>query len=208
MYAEHVPSIAAYMRADADQFVRGALFALLSIRQRFVTVPNQMADVEKRGARSPFLFGSKLAAWRYIRRHKRELFAAVTGDDTRAALQAVSAIPGIGLVKGAFILQLAGHDVACLDSQNIEREGLDPRAFRSDARIKKSKAWARKLDRYLAETGGKARFYWDAWCDYVGPQYGLSGEECSAIHLAIVTRDCGRVALPCGNLSHSGDIPF
>ncbi len=207
MYCEHVPAIAAYMRATPDNFMRGALFALLSIRQRFVTVPRQLVDVEKRGEKSAFLFGSKLNAYRYLKRHKRDLFAVCTGEDTRAALLAMSSVPGFGVIKAAFVLQLAGHDVACLDSQNIERERRNPREYRTIPN-RKGKAWANKVDRYLSDTGGKARHYWDAWCDYVGPQYNMSGEECSAVHLAIVDRDCGRTAVPRGNVAASVGLPF
>lgn len=212
MYAQHVPLIAAYMRSSPRAFVRGAMFAVLSARMPFIRVPSQLERLEKVGEKSPDLFSWKLNAYRYIKRHAKQLLADCSQDDTRAALAAICKVPGMGLVKGGFVLQLMGHDVACLDTRNIQREERNPRAYRSDgAKHKTTKAFQRKLDRYLADVGGKAQHYWDVWCCYVGEQYKLTGHECSAIHLSIIdmpTMDA--INVPCGTFAgvQTDDIPF
>ena len=80
---------------------------------------------------------------------------------------------------------MLGHDVACLDSRNVAREGRNPRAWRTDG-IKTGKAHFAKIDRYCNETRGRARELWDTWCDEVGPDYGLSADKCSRLHVECI----------------------
>ena len=67
MYAEHCPKIARAMRSDLRMFKRGALFAVLSIRQQFTLIPDQLDEVT-RGDYGP-LWGFKLGAFDYIEEH-------------------------------------------------------------------------------------------------------------------------------------------
>lgn len=189
MYQEHVPMISTAMRADPRVFARGVLFAVCSIRQPFPSVPDQLQAVDA-GDLEP-LFGHKLVAHAYVLEHmstlQKELLEA---SDNAARLEIICQVPGLGLVKGGFILQLMGYDVACLDARNIKREKRNPRAFRSDGEAKKQgPAWRRKIARYLRETEGKAEYYWDAWCEDVAVTYNLTAEEISAMHTTIVPDD-------------------
>lgn len=177
------------MREDPAIFVRGALFVILSIRQRIYLVPAQLSDVVDRGDESDYLFGHKRNAYAFImaegkRLHSDILAAATNGE----RIDILSRVPGLGIVKAAFVLQLMGYDVACLDSRNVKREGRNPRAYRSDGTRKETcrRAWERKIARYLGETEGKARDYWNAWCQDVAEAYDMTAQEVSALHLAIV----------------------
>lgn len=189
MYATHNPQIAAAMRADVNVFKRGALFAILSIRQPFTRVPEQLGAVLD-GDLS-HLFGFKAQAWGYIQDNACELWNGIKGaHDNAERLAIVCQVPGLGVVKGAFVLQLMGYDVACLDARNIAREGRNPRAYRSDGeKGKAGKAWARKIAAYLAEVEGRAEFYWDAWCHDVAQVYDLAPFVVSEMHLSIVPDD-------------------
>lgn len=99
-------------------------------------------------------------------------------------MMAMLEVPGLGIVKSAFVLQLMGFDVACLDSRNIKREGRNPRAFRTDGND--PHMLRPKVARYLDETYGKAETYWDAWCRDVAEAYHLTPEAVSELHLSIV----------------------
>lgn len=188
MYAQHVPIIAAGMRLRPAIMERGIIFAILSARQQFISVPDQLAELERDGDAARCLFSWKYGAYRYVREHRDELYHRLRlARSTRQALYDVTRIPGMGIVKGAFVLQLLGHDIACLDSQNNHRENLNPREYRSDGELRKiGPAFWNKLDRYILATGGQAQQYWDAWCEYVSDKYAMSAEECSRIHLCIV----------------------
>ena len=133
MYANHVPQIAAAMRADQPTFCRGVMFAILSARVQFIRVPGQCRELSARKADAQCLWGWKFDAYAYLSEHKNELFGLVAHcDDTAEALYQVTRIPGMGIVKGAFVLQLLGHDIACLDVRNIVKDGRSPRAYRTD----------------------------------------------------------------------------
>jgi hypothetical protein len=186
MYREHAPVIAAYMRENAFQFVRGCMFAICSIRQPVLKVPDQLDALYNEEGENP-LFGHKLDAWAYLSANGEAVFRDVyAAKDIPAAILILCRVPGLGIVKAAFVLQLAGFDVACLDSRNITREGRNPRAYRSDGgKTKTGKAWERKIARYCAEVSGKAAEYWDAWCIDVANAYKRTPEDISALHLAI-----------------------
>jgi hypothetical protein len=134
------------------------------------------------------LFGHKLDAHLYLMNHAAELWRDIRASRTNANRIAVLCrIPGIGIVKAGFVLQLMGYNVACLDSRNVKREGRNPNEFRSrGGDTKKSLAFVRKIDRYLAEVEGRAQEYWDLWCADVAATYDRTADEISALHLAIV----------------------
>ena len=191
MYADHVPFLASEIKARASTFKRAIMFACLSARVQFPRVPDQMKDVTKRKEQSPALWSWKIDTYRYVEEHGEKLFAHIIahGTMTAAALNTLMAIPGLGIVKGAFVLQMLGHDIACLDVRNIQREGLNPRAYRSDGMGRKSgAAFERKMARYIAQTQGRAAELWDRWCTEVAKDYGYSADQISWMHVdAIVT---------------------
>lgn len=190
MYRDHcLGTIAPAMRADYACFERGFMFAVCSIRQATINVPDQLAVLFDNAEGENPLFGHKFKAWEYLGRDGRLLwdklnlfYALGTRHACEAALEAITEVPGLGLVKGGFILQLMGFDIACLDSRNVAREKRNPRAFRSDG--KKISATKRKA--YMRATYGKAARYWDAWCRDVAEAYGRTPEQISELHLAIV----------------------
>lgn len=187
MYHDHVPTIAAAMVSDVRAFQRGALFALVSIRKQFNLVPDAHREVLAIGEKSKVLFGFKAAAYRYIMANGDAMQTAACAFNTDRALWEITRCPGLGIVKGAFILQMMGHNTACLDSRNVAREGLKPRAWRSDGeRHKISQAFKRKIDRYLEATRGRAAEYWNMWCHDAGAQYGFSGQQVSEMHLTSI----------------------
>lgn len=201
MYAEHATAIGAAMREDPEIFKRGALFALLSIRQPITSLAGQMQEVEERRAEAACLFGFKRAAYRHIEFRGRALWEHLhwhleqdgldPGRGAKAAIRALLEVPGLGIVKAAFVAQLFGFDVACIDSRNAEREGRKRDAFKFTKGATTPQRIERLLDLYLSVTYGRAREYWDAWCEYVALDYGYTGEQISAMHLAILPEnDC------------------
>ena len=207
MYKAHVPYIASAMRQDADAFARGVTFALLSIQQMFVTVPKAMVDVEQNDTASRFLFGSKASAYHFLMEHKVGLHAAcVAATSPAEVIATVATIPGMGIVKAAFVAQLMGHDVACLDTRNIQREKRNPREYRSRKDCSPRK-FAKDIERYVRDTGGKAREYWDTWCTDVAKTYGMTPLAVSKLHLDCVVRaTVAPIAVPFFYLSD--DMPF
>lgn len=185
MYADHVPVIAAGCRESPDIWARAIMFASLSIQQSIEQVPSMLDDLEETRAASPYLWGFKRRTYEYVTLHKADLWTVLDLPLRDALASLAASVPGLGLVKAGFCLQLAGYDVACLDTRNVRREGRNPRAFRTDGKP----PTARKLDAYLRETEGKAQAYWDAWCVDVAHARGSEPDAISALHLAILPND-------------------
>jgi hypothetical protein len=189
MYAIHVPIINGAMRASLNTFKRGVMFAILSARVQFPRVPDQCEELAKVGAKAKCLWGHKYGAYVYLEEHGAALWHGVCNErDSEQALYLLTRIPGLGIVKAAFILQMLGHDIACLDVRNIIRDSRDPRAYRSDAREKASPAWRKKIARYVETTRGKAEHYWDTWCEEVAKDYGSTAEHISRDHVNAIVR--------------------
>lgn len=204
MYVYHVPRIAAAMRQDRATFERGVMFAILSARVQFPRVPLQCAELAKQKHKARCLWGWKADAYAYLTANAPQLWRdTLAAPSTEEALFVLTRIPGLGIVKAAFVLQMLGHDVACLDVRNIQREGRHPRAYRSDGQIgKSSAAFRRKIARYVADTAGRAQELWDTWCIEVAKDYGDTAMRISEAHLtSIVPRKLRNLTFTTGGSS-------
>lgn len=207
MYKEHVPIINAGMRHDPETFARGVTFAVLSMRTQFVRLNEQMKQVDNAGQSAQALWGFKRGAYLFLRKRCNYYFHRVSDIfDPVEGILALTEIPGIGIVKAAFILQMMGHDIGCFDTRNASRLGIHPREYRTDG-IKIGPAFRRKVERYVTSTQGQAEPLWNDWCSDVASVYKTTAEDISRDHLIIVPprlRNLPREKVPC--LSRA--IPF
>lgn len=192
MYSTDVPAIRARALASPDGLAGAILFALLSIRQPFGTLNTATRDVAQRGSLSKYLWGFKRVAYDYVQEHKVTLWAEVcAATDAVEAIDVLSRVPGLGLVKAGFVAQMLGHDVACFDSRNLETLELTGRAFRFEkARLKRPATRRRKIAEYVEitrDTGGAAH-WWDHWCAGIAPSLGATAREVSGWHVRYVER--------------------
>lgn len=179
MYSDDVPVIDKAMRGDVNAFKRGLLFALCSIRQQVLNVPDQMERI-CRGDLEP-LWGSKIKAWDYIESNADALWKrSKIALTPREAVNVLLRVPGLGIVKSAFVAQMMGHDVACLDSRNVKREGMNPRAYRTDGKAPYD--LRRKVAHYCDTTQGRAQELWDVWCNEVAKANNMTGDSISRLH--------------------------
>jgi len=176
MYDNDIPVLRAHGHASPKGFADVATFVLLTIRQRLELIEAQFKDVRRRGAKSVYLFGSKRDGFHYLQEHAAPLHAdvlkAYATQDTVAAIDLIQTVPGLGIVKGAFVAQCLGFtDAACLDSINVQRMGFDPRApflAGRGERPCKPAAFRKRIEQYLyvCNEHGNARYWWNSWCDY------------------------------------------
>ena len=127
--------------------------------------------------------------------HKRVIYAAIkeavrTGDAV-GAIDVLTNVPNLGVVKAAFVAQLCGMDVACIDSHNCDRLGLARTALRL-AKTVKPATKLKKIGDYVAlckRTGG-SQYWWDTWCEYVAGNSANkklpTGDAVSAFHVEAV----------------------
>lgn len=194
MYANHVPLLAAHGKASPSGLADLCTFALLSIRQPFSRVPKAMANVRRVGEASGHLWGWKLAGYQAAHGnagHKLFNELANTRYAYNAVISIVSAIPGLGLVKGGFVAQMLGYDVGCIDSRNAARLGFAPRVWRSDG-LSCDRLVKRSQDYVDAccELGG-AETLWNDWCADYARQQGMfySADDISQMHLNAIGKD-------------------
>jgi hypothetical protein len=195
MYSDHVPLISKSMRNSEDCFCNAVMFAVLSARVKFDRVPNMCRDLRAKGVKCKALWGWKLDAYKYLQEHREDLWktciaAPYTRQGAIDCISALTTIPGMGIVKAAFVAQMLGHNVACLDTRNIQRDGRNPRAYKTDSKIKKQPRMKRLIEHYVSETWGTAQYYWDTWCNEVGPDYGMTPEGISLKHVVAVAPTC------------------
>jgi hypothetical protein len=194
MYDRDVAAIRAYALQDAHKFRNLVTFVLLTIRQPFHHVEKQIADVRQNGRDSRWLFGSKREGYDYVHAHADVLFAAIREaarmDDVVGAVDVLSSVPGLGVVKASFIAQCIGLEASCLDVHHLERLGLPLDAFKLPKKIGHGTKIA-KIKAYLdvcAKHGG-ARHWWNQWCAFVAGRRGShlsTADAVSAHHVACV----------------------
>ena len=188
MYAQHMPLISEYGRTPAG-FAAVVSFAIATQNQRFYLIKRIMEC-----ARSDGVF----ACTQLSRRQKNGvLYAQVhagayllrLSDDTVDALRLLVELPSIGIVKAAFVLQMLGYPVGCLDVHNTRLAGLPPRMFQ---RVPTSvKAFDTCIQKYLdtcTRLGGAA-LLWDRWCTLIACKYSrwfTNTETVSAYHVSCI----------------------
>ena len=197
MFSTHQKAISEFALGSNVGLERTFRLVFLSIRQPFHAMHKQMQDVDNNGLQSPYLFGWKRDGLAFVRANAstlRETLKAVPdGYGDAQALLDVATVPGLGLVKAGFVLQLVAGSAGCLDSHNMERFGLNVNAFKygsnaSDA-LKRKKALA-YLD--ACWKAGGCESLWNGWCDYVAaqqPKHWHSGFDVSAMHESAILGD-------------------
>ena len=175
---------------DADNTVIGITFVLGTIQNALSNVGKFMDGVANGGADS-ISMTMKRNGYLYAVEHKHVLHealkAAVKHNDPVGAIDVLTNVPNLGIVKAAFVAQLVGLDVACLDSHNLDRLGLN-RAALKFAKTVKPETKLKKIQDYvhLTQVTGGTEYWWDTWCNYVAGNRGnkklTTGDMVSKYH--------------------------
>jgi len=180
MFNNHQPLIGKFAVKNENNFFQVLQFVLLTIQQPLFRAVEDMQVVNDKGLDAPCLWGVKAQAWRKLGDIRGKVFehAMLLNDvhpnpDHAASelLAYFASLPGLGLVKGGFVAQLAFGLVGCLDTHNINRYGLKQSAFSAHSYkgAKTIQTKQRKVNHYLelcANLGG-CEGLWDSWCEYV-----------------------------------------
>ena len=202
MYKIDNKIIADFLLASPDNLVRGYTFVLLSIQQPTQGLADKMLEVDQQGPECRHLnYGLKRAGFEYVEAQKQAIFERLTEhvalglndvDNIAKALHYVYQTPNLGMVKAAFLLQLLGFNVACLDSHNLKRLGWKQsqvsitKGLKYETKIKKIKA-------YISTTQQKGTAYWwNSWCHYVAGNIAnkklTTGQQVSQYHIKCIVR--------------------
>lgn len=198
MFANHQPLISESALASPEGLERVVQFVSLTIQQPIETVPAMLSDIlDGIPDAERYLFGSKRLTWAWLAENREQLYSDVwrvlEGQDNAedALVHLFAQIPGIGVVKSGFCVQLSCGLSGCLDTHNLARYGINPNTYRASRYQKASAALKSRIvsayNEHCALLGGTARL-WDTWCEYVSENRGgkLSAMQISELHLCSI----------------------
>jgi hypothetical protein len=176
---------------DSDDFIDTVDFVLATIQQQFHTVPAILSDWKQNGVEAATMWGMKLNGWSYVRLHKERLWSLVEydrdADNTHGVIDTLLEIPGLNVTKAAFIAQLMGMEVGCIDTHNATLYDLNPETWFVRAGCSASLREA-KINNYIdmcRQLGGSKKL-WAVWCQFVAelyPVHFLNGRAVSRQHV-------------------------
>ena len=201
MYSTHAQAIAQYGLNSPDGMLSIVRFTLCTIQQPLSGCLRQIEDIEINGIQSKYLFGSKRKGLEYAIKNKAALHKGLLEiksrniDDLARTIEAVyfvMQVPSLGMVKASFVLQMLGFNVACLDSHNLKRLGLDKKEMQVPATLR-PETKIKKITKYVKLTRIKGtEYWWNSWCDYVAGNMAnkalTTGEAVSEFHVKCVIR--------------------
>ena len=171
MYQRDCKEIEHHALASPDGLVDVIEFTLCSIQAGLSTIKLQRKDIAKEGEASRFLWGNKRAGWKYTNKNKARLWGQLVllreKNEVVEAILLLATVPNLGLVKAAFVAQMLGFNVACIDSHNLKRIGKTP-GFVSLPKGLKPETKRKKVQAYVEYCQIKgSEYWWNSWCDYV-----------------------------------------
>jgi len=202
MFNTHQKKIGVFAQTNPENMARVYQFVLATIQQNLNQTPDIMGDIDNIKESSKYLFGFKQRAWNYSQDNMQGIFdttmrihqqSKTESDAEHALLLYFAGLPGLGVVKGGFMIQLCFGLSGCIDSHNIKRFDLNSNTF-SAARFKNAKTDKLRnkiISDYhkLVNNIGGCETLWNSWCEYVADRnnniYG-SGYDVSALHVSAI----------------------
>jgi hypothetical protein len=203
MFDVHQKQIGEFARANPDNMRRVYVFVIATIQQSIETVPTMVHDMLQHGTNSKHAWGFKSEALEFINANAESVYSeamaiyrghACPDDAAHELLKYFAALPGLGIAKGGFMVQLCFGVSGCLDSHNLKRFNINPNDFKA-SRYKNAKSPALRsaiIEAYhaaVSNCGGTAGL-WNSWCEYVASlrpsmtAYDVSAIHCDALGLA------------------------
>ena len=183
-----------FARESSTHFFLVLLMVLLSIRQRWSLIGEQMADVVKNKTKSKYLFGWKLKGYKYLNKNKDRLYDSYLNivdsdlsDDFKALklMQLFMQIDGFNTVKAGFVCQLVAGLVGCIDVHNERYYGINTKDFTVKKGIKSDIQKTGTTIKYISFCNEKGTQYlWDKWCQLLAKKDSkwLNGFQVSKAH--------------------------
>jgi|TARA_R110000787_G_scaffold67244_3_gene150612 hypothetical protein len=203
MYNRDVNEIQGFVKwCGTDAFVNTGLFVLLTIQAGLSTVKGSMAKVNFEGEDANCLWGKKGDGYTYLKDNADYLYGKMYDIADKKGYNSVEAcadvvqlfmqVPNLGMVKASFLAQCLGFNVACIDSHNIKRLGLNPNVVKTPPATMKPATVRKKVEAYVVLTQEKgSQYWWDTWCEYVAGNRANraldTGDVVSRFHVECIT---------------------
>ena len=182
MFKDINPRINEYMQLSPIGMQDGIMFVVLSIKTPFHTMKTQMLDYKQNGLDSKYVWGFKKDTLKYLMEHSGELYDDLmelwltpkkelggTADTKDAAMMMrLMEVPGLGMVKAGFVMQMMFGRVGCMDVHNTRRfYKVDSKDVQISAGVRKDSTKFRKIIGYvqLCKGNRSTSKLWDSWCE-------------------------------------------
>jgi len=182
MFKDVNPRINEYMQLNPIGMQDGVMLVSLSIKTPFHTLDNQMRDYKEKGLDSKYVWGFKKDTLEYLLKHSGELYDDLmelwltpkkelggTADSKDAAMMMrLLEVPGLGMVKAGFVMQMMFGRVGCMDVHNTRRfYKIDIKDVQLSAGVKKDATKFKKIVSYvqLCKNNRSTSKLWDSWCE-------------------------------------------
>tara|TARA_R110002050_G_scaffold237099_1_gene373034 strand:- start:474 stop:1094 length:621 start_codon:yes stop_codon:yes gene_type:complete len=180
MYIQHAKAVQHYAQQSADNMCSVTLMTVLSIRQPWLNIGEQLQDVRTNKLQAKALWGFKKDTYIYLESNKHKMYAqvmAVINSNKTDASKAMSLmkiflrVDGLGMAKAGFMCQLTAGLVGCMDSHNLKMYNLDANDFKLTKNLKTIKGLEgnlKKIRNYIQichEYGTEN--LWNSWCSYL-----------------------------------------
>ena len=192
------PVINGYMQKSSHHMQDGIMFVVLSIKTPFHTMYNQMQDYRKHGLSSKYVWGFKKQTLEYLLEHREDLYRELmslwrtpfqtVADRDKAMMLVLTDVPGLGMVKAGFVMQMMFGRVGCIDVHNLRRfYKVTPKDIQFTAKAT-DKTKLKKIDNYVQICKGNrsTQKLWDSWCDLIADKHCnhfKTGWDVSVYHL-------------------------
>ena len=202
MYTEDAINCQRYAQTSHDNMADVTLMVVLSIQQNWLSVGDQLADVNRCGIESKFLWGNKRKTYEYLQDNSYQLYTDAmvvinSGDSdrdkARALMEVFLRVDGLGIPKAGFMCQLMAGLVGCMDVHNIRLYGLDIKDLSLSKNPKSSKGIDANNKKVLAYIDmchdiGTEKL-WNNWCNFLATKSKrwIDGDHVSAVHYSYLT---------------------
>ena len=202
MYNTHNPLVRAFAQQNAKNLELVIAFVFASIRVQTSMLPRMMKEFRKRGVKSSWIWGNKRTGIDYVRKHRQDLFDRMTS--ILRAKKATCAhdlmmlfleVPGLGLPKSGFVVQLVSGKSGCMDVHNfrkylpeVDASKGTPNWLQTSGNSDKTKRIKASAYLDLIESNGGSPKMWNNWCTHLQvlyPHHFKTPDDVSALHMCI-----------------------
>ncbi len=178
-------------------------FVFASIRVQTFLLPKYMKEWRKRGLKSSWIWGNKRTGLEYVRKNRQSLYdramliiKAKKSNMAHDLIMLFLEVPGLGIPKSAFVVQLLTGMTGCMDVHNIRKYMPEadaskgtPNVFQTSGNTIATKSTKVDLYQKLVKKAGGSQSMWIDWCNHIGilqPKYFSGGYDVSKLHVECV----------------------
>lgn len=183
MFKDHNPIINRWSQRNFSNFKDTVMFVVLSVKTPFHTLEKQMEDYRIRGLDSKYVWGFKKDTLVWLNANGYELYQKLMelkdakfgigrglADNTerdRRMMALLVEVPGLGLAKAGFVMQMVFGRVGCIDIHNLRRLRTVSVKDVQFTKMATDKTKLKKINNYVSicKHNNSTQRLWDQWCE-------------------------------------------